>query len=448
MPGFSNLTEKLQAVFQKLRGKGKLSEADVNAALREVRLALLEADVNYAVVKDFIEKVRVRAVGQEVMQSLTPAQQVIKIVYEELTALMGTSHAGLAQPSKGPAIIMLVGLQGSGKTTTAAKLALYLRRQGKRPFLVAADVRRPAAVEQLQVLGRQIQVPVYSQAGTDAVTLARQGVAEAQRLGHDVVLIDTAGRLHIDAALMEELRAMCEAVAPTEILLVVDAMTGQDAVNVAKSFHAELGLDGIILTKLDGDTRGGAALSVRAVTGCPIKFTGVGEKLEALEAFYPSRMASRILGMGDVLTLIEKAQASVDAAQARELEKKLRQQEFTLEDFLAQLRQLRKMGPLEEIIGMLPGAGAVKELKNLRVDEKELTKIEAIICSMTPEERRFPHIINASRKRRISQGSGTTVQDVNRLLKQFAQTQKLLRQLAEARVGKRSGRSFGFPFWR
>lgn len=448
MPGFSNLTEKLQAVFQKLRGKGKLSEADVNAALREVRLALLEADVNYAVVKDFIEKVRVRAVGQEVMQSLTPAQQVIKIVYEELTALMGTSYAGLAQPSKGPAIIMLVGLQGSGKTTTAAKLALYLRRQGKRPFLVAADVRRPAAVEQLQVLGRQIQVPVYSQAGTDAVTVARQGVAEAQRLGHDVVLIDTAGRLHIDAALMEELRAMREAVAPTEILLVVDAMTGQDAVNVAKSFHAELGLDGIILTKLDGDTRGGAALSVRAVTGCPIKFTGVGEKLEALEAFHPSRMASRILGMGDVLTLIEKAQASVDAAQARELEKKLRQQEFTLEDFLAQLRQLRKMGPLEEIIGMLPGAGAVKELKNLRVDEKELTKIEAIICSMTPEERRFPHIINASRKRRISQGSGTTVQDVNRLLKQFAQTQKLLRQLAEARVGKRSGRSFGFPFWR
>lgn len=448
MTGFSALTEKLQAIFQKLRGKGKLSEADVNAALREVRLALLEADVNYTVVKDFIEKVRARAVGQEVLQSLTPAQQVVKIVYEELTALMGTEHAGLVQPSAGPAVIMLVGLHGSGKTTTAAKLAQYLRRQGKQPLLVAADVYRPAAVEQLQILGKQIEVPVLAQPGGTAVGVAREALATAARLGHEAVVVDTAGRLHIDAQLMEELRAMRAVLKPTEVLLVVDAMTGQDAVNVAKGFHEGLGIDGIVLTKLDGDTRGGAALSVRAVTGCPIKFVGVGEKLDALEPFHPSRMASRILGMGDVLSLIEKAQAKIDVAQAKEMQRKLRQRDFTLEDFLEQLRQVRQLGSLEEIIGMLPGAGTVKELKNLRVDEKELTRIEAIICSMTPQERRYPQIINASRKRRISQGSGTTVQDVNRLLKQFAQTQKILRQLAETTAARRPGGPFGLPFWR
>lgn len=448
MTGFSALTEKLQAIFQKLRGKGKLSEADVNAALREVRLALLEADVNYTVVKDFIEKVRARAVGQEVLQSLTPAQQVVKIVYEELTALMGTEHAGLVQPSAGPAVIMLVGLHGSGKTTTAAKLAQYLRRQGKQPLLVAADVHRPAAVEQLQILGKQIEVPVLAQPGGTAVGVAREALAAAARLGHEAVVVDTAGRLHIDAQLMEELRAMRAVLKPTEVLLVVDAMTGQDAVNVAKGFHEGLGIDGIVLTKLDGDTRGGAALSVRAVTGCPIKFVGVGEKLDALEPFHPSRMASRILGMGDVLSLIEKAQAKIDVAQAKEMQRKLRQRDFTLEDFLEQLRQVRQLGSLEEIIGMLPGAGTVKELKNLRVDEKELTRIEAIICSMTPQERRYPQIINASRKRRISQGSGTTVQDVNRLLKQFAQTQKILRQLAETTAARRPGGPFGLPFWR
>lgn len=448
MTGFSALTEKLQAIFQKLRGKGKLSEADVNAALREVRLALLEADVNYTVVKDFIEKVRARAVGQEVLQSLTPAQQVVKIVYEELTALMGTERAGLVQPSAGPAVIMLVGLHGSGKTTTAAKLAQYLRRQGKQPLLVAADVHRPAAVEQLQILGKQIEVPVLAQPGGTAVGVAREALATAARLGHEAVVVDTAGRLHIDAQLMEELRAMRAVLKPTEVLLVVDAMTGQDAVNVAKGFHEGLGIDGIVLTKLDGDTRGGAALSVRAVTGCPIKFVGVGEKLDALEPFHPSRMASRILGMGDVLSLIEKAQAKIDVAQAKEMQRKLRQRDFTLEDFLEQLRQVRQLGSLEEIIGMLPGAGTVKELKNLRVDEKELTRIEAIICSMTPQERRYPQIINASRKRRISQGSGTTVQDVNRLLKQFAQTQKILRQLAETTAARRPGGPFGLPFWR
>ncbi|MBC7335281.1 MAG: signal recognition particle protein [Clostridia bacterium] len=338
MTGFSALTEKLQAIFQKLRGKGKLSEADVNAALREVRLALLEADVNYTVVKDFIEKVRARAVGQEVLQSLTPAQQVVKIVYEELTALMGTEHAGLVQPSAGPAVIMLVGLHGSGKTTTAAKLAQYLRRQGKQPLLVAADVHRPAAVEQLQILGKQIEVPVLAQPGGTAVGVAREALATAARLGHEAVVVDTAGRLHIDAQLMEELRAMRAVLKPTEVLLVVDAMTGQDAVNVAKGFHEGLGIDGIVLTKLDGDTRGGAALSVRAVTGCPIKFVGVGEKLDALEPFHPSRMASRILGMGDVLSLIEKAQAKIDVAQAKEMQRKLRQRDFTLEDFLEQLR--------------------------------------------------------------------------------------------------------------
>ncbi|QIA26915.1 signal recognition particle protein [Thermaerobacter sp. PB12/4term] len=442
---FEGLAEKLQAVFKRLRGKGKLTEADVEAALREVRLALLEADVNFKVVKDFIARVRERAVGQEVLESLTPAQQVIKIVHDELTQLMGGQHARLDLGGELPAVVMLVGLQGSGKTTTAAKLARLLTRQGRQPLLVAADVYRPAAVEQLVTLGQQVQVPVYAP-GTDRdpVDIAREGVAEARRRGRDVVLIDTAGRLHIDDALMDELERIRQAVAPREILLVVDAMTGQDAVNVAETFHRRLGIDGVILTKLDGDARGGAALSVRAVTGRPIKFVGLGERVDQLEPFHPERMASRILGMGDVLSLIEKAQAAFDAQQAQRLERKLREQTFDLEDFLEQLRQVRKMGPLDQLLAMIPGLGG--RLKDVTVDERELRRIEAIIQSMTPEERRRPEIINASRRRRIAMGSGTRVQDVNRLLKQFAETQRLMKQVAgAARRGRRGLGNLPFP---
>ncbi|HEY8487816.1 MAG TPA: signal recognition particle protein [Thermaerobacter sp.] len=442
---FEGLAEKLQSVFKRLRGKGKLTEADVEAALREVRLALLEADVNFKVVKDFIARVRERAVGQEVLESLTPAQQVIKIVHDELTQLMGGQHARLDLGGELPAVVLLVGLQGSGKTTTAAKLARLLAKQGRQPVLVAADVYRPAAVEQLVTLGQQIQVPVYAP-GTDRdpVDIAREGVAEARRRGRDVVLIDTAGRLHIDDALMEELERIREAVAPREILLVVDAMTGQDAVNVAETFHRRLGIDGVVLTKLDGDARGGAALSVRAVTGRPIKFVGLGERVDQLEPFHPERMASRILGMGDVLSLIEKAQAAFDAQQAQRLERKLREQTFDLEDFLEQLRQVRKMGPLDQLLAMIPGLGS--RLKDVTVDERELRRIEAIIQSMTPEERRRPEIINASRRRRIALGSGTRVQDVNRLLKQFAETQRLMKQMAgAARRGRRGLGQLPFP---
>lgn len=453
---FAGLAEKLQGTFQKLKGKGKLSEADVKKAMREVRLALLEADVNYKVVKDFVSKVQERAVGQEVLKSLTPAQQVIKIVNEELTILMGGEQSKIKIASKPPTVIMLVGLQGAGKTTTAGKLANVLRKQGRRPLLVAGDIYRPAAIKQLQVLGEQLDLPVFSLGDKQSpVNIARAAVEHAKNHGNDMVIIDTAGRLHVDEELMQELSDIKENVEPDEILLVVDAMTGQDAVNVAQTFNEQLGLTGVILTKLDGDTRGGAALSVKAVTGCPIKYAGVGEKLDALEPFHPDRMAGRILGMGDVLSLIEKAQDSFDEEKVKQLEKKIRQQQFTLEDFLEQLQQMKSMGPMEEILSLLPGMGNVKQLKNLQVDEKELVRTEAIIQSMTPEERRRPEIINGSRKKRIAAGSGTRVQDVNKLLKQFNQAKKLMRQLAgdqnklAKRMSKKRKKSgFGLPFFR
>lgn len=450
MSAFSSLAEKLQNTFKRLRGKGKLSEKDVQEAMREVRLALLEADVNYKVVKDFVGVVKERALGQEVMESLTPAQQVIKIVNEELTALMGGTQSKIVLASKPPTVVMLIGLQGAGKTTTAGKLAHHFKRQGRRPLLVACDVYRPAAIKQLEVLGAQLDIPVFTLGDrVSPVEIARQAIQHAQEYGNDLVVLDTAGRLHINEELMQELENIKAAVQPHEVLLVVDAMTGQDAVTVAESFHQSLGIDGVIMTKLDGDTRGGAALSVKAVTGRPIKFVGMGEKLDALEPFHPDRMASRILGMGDVLTLIEKAQASIDQEKAREMERKLRQQEFTLEDFLEQLNQVKSMGPLEDILGMLPGLGQVKKLKNIQVDERELKHVEAIIQSMTPEERRNPEILNGSRKRRIAQGSGTRVQDVNRLLKQFMEVKKMMKQLGDLSGTARKGKKgFKFPLFR
>lgn len=448
---FSALGERLQGVMSRLRGRGKLSEKDVEAALREVRLALLEADVNFKVARDFVNRVKERAVGAEVLESLTPGQQVVKIVFEELTALMGGEKAPLQLRTRQgePAVLLLAGLQGSGKTTSAAKLAVYLKKQGRRPLLVAADVYRPAAIKQLQVLGEQIQVPVYAETGSqDPVAIARSALEEARRKGNDVVIVDTAGRLHVDEELMEEIRALKDVTDPDEILLVVDAMTGQEAVNVAKSFDELLELDGIILTKLDGDARGGAALSIKAVTGKPIKFTGVGEKTDALEAFHPDRMARRILGMGDVLTLIEKAEQTMDEAARERMVERMRTATFDLEDFLEQLRQVRSMGPLDQLLGMLPGIGGMKQLKGLHVDESELVKVEAIIQSMTPKERQHPEIINGSRRRRIAAGSGTRVQDVNRLLKQFQQTRQLMKQLGalEKKATKRRssvGRLFG-----
>lgn len=444
---FSSLTEKLQETFKRLRGKGRLTEEDVDAALREVRVALLEADVNFRVVKDFIKRIRERAVGQEVLANLNPAHQVIKIVRDELTALMGGENARLNIASKPPTVVMLAGLQGSGKTTTAAKLGLLLKKQGRRPLLVAADVYRPAAVKQLEVLGSQIQVPVFTR-NQKPVSIAADAVEEAVRKGNDVVIIDTAGRLHINEELMRELEETKAAVKPHEILLVADAMTGQDAVAVAESFHSRLGLDGVILTKLDGDTRGGAALSIREVTGCPIKFVGVGEKLDMLEPFHPDRMADRILGMGDVLTLIEKAQSTFDAQQAAEMQKRIKSADFNLEDFLIQLRQFKKMGPLEHVLGMLPGFGNMRKLREeLQFSERDLTVTEAIINSMTVEERRHPDIVDGSRRRRIARGSGTSIQDVNRLLKQFAQTKKLIRQLTSMEKGLKKGAKIGrFPF--
>ncbi|MDN5294257.1 MAG: signal recognition particle subunit [Eubacteriales bacterium] len=446
---FEGLAEKLQAVFKKLKSKGTLTEEDVNTALREVRMALLAADVNLQVVKDFIGKVRERAVGQEVLASLTPSQQVVKIVYEELTNLMGGTQSKLNMASRPPTVIMLVGLQGAGKTTTAAKLGRLLARQGRRPLLVAADVYRAAAIRQLQILGEQLKIPVFTLGEqVNPIDIARGGVEKARQEGHDVVIIDTAGRLHINEEMMEELRRMKEAVQPHEILLVVDAMTGQDAVNVARAFKEQLGIDGVIMTKLDGDTRGGAALSVKAVTGCPIKFAGMGEKLDALEPFHPDRMASRILGMGDVLTLIEKAQAAFDAEQAEKLQKKILNEEFTLEDFLEQMQQLRNMGPLEQILSMIPGLGG-KQLKELQkqIDEKKWIRMQAIIQSMTPEERRNPSIINGSRRRRIARGSGTSIQDVNMLLKEFEQARKMMKQLAEMeKKARKSG--FKLPFFK
>ncbi len=430
MAVFGSLAEKLQTTLGKLRGRGKLTEQDVKDALREVRLALLEADVNYKVVRDFTARVRERAVGQEVMTSLAPAHQVIKIVHEELTELMGGSQSKLEIASQAPTILMLVGLQGAGKTTSCAKLARLLQKQGHRPLLVAADVYRPAAIKQLQVLGEQLQIPVFSLGDqVSPVDIAKAAVEHSRRYGNDIILLDTAGRLHIDEELMGELKAIDEAVSPHQVLLVVDAMTGQDAVNVASSFNANLDIDGIILTKLDGDARGGAALSIKAVTGKPIKFAATGEKLDGLEAFHPDRMASRILGMGDVLTLIERAEAQIDEAKAREMADKLRTADFTFEDFLEQLDQVRNMGPLDQLLDMLPGVPGMKGLRGLQVDERQFGQIEAIIKSMTVEERLRPEIIDGSRKRRIANGSGTKVQDVNRLLKQFSQTRQMLRQL-------------------
>lgn len=423
---FEGLADRLQQTMQKIRGKGKVSEADVKEMMREVRLALLEADVNFKVVKDFVKRVSERAVGQDVMKSLTPGQQVIKVVQEELTELMGGEQSKIAVANKPPTVIMMVGLQGAGKTTTTGKLANLLRKKhNRKPMLVAADIYRPAAIKQLETLGKQLDMPVFSLGDqVSPVEIAKQAIAKAKEDHHDYVLIDTAGRLHIDEELMDELAKVKEVAKPDEIFLVVDAMTGQDAVNVAQSFHEQLGLTGVVLTKLDGDTRGGAALSIKAVTNTPIKFAGMGEKLDAIEAFHPERMASRILGMGDVLTLIEKAQATVDEEKAKELEQKMRTLSFTLDDFLEQLGQVRQLGPLDELLGMLPGANKIKGLKNAQVDEKQIGHIEAIIRSMTKVEREHPEIINASRKKRIAKGSGTTVQEINRLLKQFEDMKK------------------------
>jgi signal recognition particle subunit SRP54 len=445
---FEGLADKLQGTFKKLRGRGKLSEADINEAMREVRMALLEADVNFKVVKDFIAKIKEKALGQEVMQSLTPAQFVVKIVNDELTALMGGTQSRITVSSRPPTIIMLVGLQGAGKTTTAGKLAHLLKKQSKRPLLVAADIYRPAAIKQLQVLGGQLDIPVFTMEDCkDVVLIAQKAIEYANSYARDTVIIDTAGRLHINEDLMQELKSIKTTVKPHEILLVVDAMTGQDSVTVAESFNKDLGLDGVILTKLDGDARGGAALSIKAVTGCPIKFTGIGEKLDALEIFHPDRMASRILGMGDVLSLIEKAGTSIDLEQAKEMEKKLRKDDFNLDDFLSQLQQVRKLGPLDQILGMLPGMGDLKKLKDVEIDEKELTRTEAIIHSMTKKERRDASLINGSRRKRIALGSGTRVQDVNKLLKQFAEAKKMMKRFQDMqKSGKKSFGGFKLPF--
>ncbi len=438
---FEGLSDRLQEVFRKLRGKGKISEEDVKVAMREVRLALLEADVNYKVVKNFVAAVSERAVGQEVIQSVTPGQQIVKIVYDEMTQLMGGSETKLNLSSKPPTVIMAVGLQGAGKTTTVAKLARNLVKQGRRPLMVAADVYRPAAIKQLQVLGEQLGVPVFSMGQGNPVNIAKASLEYARSNNRDIIIIDTAGRLHINEELMEELVNIQKVVEPHETLLVVDSMTGQDAVTVAESFNEQLGITGLILTKLDGDTRGGAALSVKAVTGRPIKLVGMGEKLDALETFYPDRMASRILGMGDILSLVEKAQENFDEKKAREMEMKIRKQEFTLEDFMDQMQQVKKMGPLQDLLGMIPGMG--KQLKGMdtQIDEKELLHVEAIIKSMTVNERRNPAILNGSRKKRIAQGSGSRVQDVNRLLKQFEDSRKLMKQLTDA-TGKKGKRGF------
>lgn len=445
---FEGLSDRLQDIFKKLRGKGKISEDDVKLAMREIRLALLEADVNFKVVKDFVNRVRERAVGQEVLHSLTPGQQIVKIVHDEMTALMGGAESKLNLSSRNPTVLMAVGLQGAGKTTTVAKLGKNLVKQGRHPLLVACDIYRPAAIKQLQVLGEQTGIPVFSLDEAQPVEIAQASMEYARSHNRDIVILDTAGRLHINEEMMAELKTISASTRPDEIMLVVDAMTGQDAVNVAEHFNTQLQLTGVILTKLDGDTRGGAALSVKAVTGCPIKFVGMGEKLDALETFHPDRMASRILGMGDVLSLVEKAQANIDREKALEMERKIRQQEFTLEDFKEQMQQVKSMGPLEELLGMIPGMG--KQLKNMQisVDEKEIAHIEAIISSMTPRERRNPEILNGSRKKRIARGSGTRVQDVNRLVKQFEESRKMMKQFSDMgkKVKKGGLPPFRFPF--
>lgn len=441
---FQGLTEKLANAFKKFRNKGKLTEADVRDGMREVKLALLEADVNFKVVKDFIKTVTERAVGTEVLESLVPAQQIIKIVNEELVKLMGGESQKLVISPKPPTIVMMVGLQGAGKTTHAGKLAAMYKSKGKTPLLVACDVYRPAAIDQLKIVGESVGVPVFSMgAKLSPIEIAKAGVEHARKNGCDFVIIDTAGRLHIDEGLMEELVKIKNAVSPTEILLTIDAMLGQDAVNVAKTFNDKLDITGVILTKLDGDTRGGAALSVKYITGKPIKFIGTGEKMDALEVFHPDRMASRILGMGDVLSLIEKAEAAYDEKNAKEIEKKIREQTFTLEDFLVQMRQLKKMGNINQLMAMLPGANT-GALKNAEIDENQMKKIEAIILSMTKGERFRPEIINGSRRRRIAQGSGTTVEDVNRLLRQFEQMKKLMKQFSG--MGKRRFGGMKLPF--
>ncbi|SDM64126.1 signal recognition particle subunit FFH/SRP54 (srp54) [Fictibacillus solisalsi] len=444
---FEGLADRLQNTLQKIRGKGKVTEADVKEMMREVRLALLEADVNFRVVKDFIKRVTERSVGQEVLKSLTPGQQVVKVVHDELTTLLGGEQSKIAVNNRPPTVIMMVGLQGAGKTTTTGKLANHLRKKhNRKPLLVAADIYRPAAIKQLETVGGQLNLPVFSLGDqVSPVEIAKQAIAKAKEEHHDYVIIDTAGRLHIDEELMDELQKVKEISNPNEIFLVVDAMTGQDAVNVAESFNEQLGLTGVVLTKLDGDTRGGAALSIKAVTDLPIKFVGMGEKMDALEPFHPDRMSSRILGMGDVLTLIEKAQTNVDDEKAKELQKKMRDMSFTFDDFLDQMGQVKSLGPLDELLSMMPGANKMKGLKNVSIDDKQIGHVEAIIKSMTKLEREQPEIINASRRRRIAKGSGRTVQEVNRLIKQFDEMKKMMKQMSGMMKGKKKG-GMKFPF--
>ncbi len=443
---FEGLTDKLSAAFRRLRSKGRLTESDIKDAMREIRLALLEADVSYKVVKDFVKKVSERCVGKDVMEGLNPAQMVVKIVNEELTALMGSENQKLKMASNGPTIVMLVGLQGAGKTTNGAKLAGWFKKaQSKRPLLVACDVYRPAAIKQLEVVGAQLEIPVFQMGQDDPVKIAKAALRHAAQHGNDMIFLDTAGRLHVDEKLMTELQAIKEEVKPTDILLVVDAMTGQDAVNAAQTFNEWLDIDGVMLSKLDGDARGGAALSVKAVTGKPIQFIGVGEKLDQIEPFHPSRMASRILGMGDVLSLIEKAEQALDQKKAAELENRLRQNKFTLTDFYDQLTQLKKMGNMQDLLGMVPG---MSQMKDVQVDEKAMGRVEAIIQSMTPYERENPNVLGSSRKRRIAAGSGTRVEDVNKLLKQFETMQKMIKQFTgpgASKKMKKLQKRGGFP---
>ncbi|WP_214826940.1 signal recognition particle protein [Exiguobacterium algae] len=444
---FEGLSERLQSSLAKMRGKGKISEADVKEMMREVRLALLEADVNFKVVKQFVNDVKERAVGQDVMKSLTPGQQVVKIVHEELSNLMGSDVVPITFSPKPPTVVMMVGLQGAGKTTTTGKLANLIRKKHNRsPLLVAADIYRPAAIKQLETLGKQLDLPVFSLGDqVKPEEIVTKALEYAKTNHHDFVLIDTAGRLHIDETLMGELENVKTIAKPNEIFLVVDSMTGQDAVNVADSFNEKLGITGVVLTKLDGDTRGGAALSIKAVTGAPIKFVGLGEKLDALEPFHPERMASRILGMGDVLSLIEKAETQMDQDAAKELESKIRDASFTFDDFIEQLGQVKNMGPIDELLSMLPGAGKMKGLKNVQIDEKQLDHVEAIIRSMTKHERANPEVLNASRRKRIAKGSGRSIQEVNRLIKQFDDMKKLMKQMSGQMKGKKKG--LGLPFF-
>ncbi|GLX71180.1 signal recognition particle protein [Paenibacillus glycanilyticus] len=462
MAAFESLTNRLQNVFSKLRSKGKVTEEDLNEAMREVRLALLEADVNFKVVKDFIAKVKEKALGLDVSKSFTPGMVVIDIVNKEMTELMGGTQSKLAKANKPPTVIMMVGLQGAGKTTTTGKLAKLLQKSNHKPLLVACDIYRPAAIKQLQVLGEQINAPVFSMGDqTSPVEIAKAGLQHAKENQNDYVIFDTAGRLHIDEALMEELKQIHQNVKPDEVLLVVDAMTGQDAVNVAQSFHEQLELTGVVLTKLDGDTRGGAALSVKAVTGKPIKFAAMGEKIDALEPFHPDRMASRILGMGDMLSLIEKAQANIDADKAAEMERKMRTAEFTFDDFLEQMAQIRNLGPLDQLMDMLPGMNKMKgNMKDMKVDEKQINRVEAIVRSMTKAEKQKPELLNHSRRKRVAAGSGTSITEVNRLIKQFEDMRKMMKQFSsmmgpkgpkggmkglKGMLGK-GGKGFKFPF--